>query len=167
VHDGAPPTQIRLFVDTCYIPIILFLPSPRARRAPPGSPSPLGPFLASLFRMSNLLNPLYRYICVLWPEYALKTWRCTHTLPHLASSIKAAPLGLLLCNFNHTRSIHCPFFSLNHMSSRRLLRSPSSAPPHRFPRHTTPAPAPSFIQDLLGRYLPSTRMCVHIAGTVR
>jgi hypothetical protein len=45
----------------------MLFPFPRGL---PWFPFASGP---SLFRLSNLMNPLYRYMRVLWPEYALET----------------------------------------------------------------------------------------------
>ena len=119
-----------------------------------------------LFRLSNDLNPCYRYMPVLWPEYALKARRrrYTHTLPSLVSTIKAAPVGLLLCNSTHTQAMTLLSSSPKHIASNLFLRSPLSTPPPRFPRRTAPGPAPSFAQDQLHLYLPFTRMWLCVAG---
>ncbi|KAJ7865191.1 hypothetical protein B0H13DRAFT_2562451 [Mycena leptocephala] len=60
----------------------------------PSFPSPLGPALASLFRLFDLLTPLYRFIYVLWLQYAYKTrqHRCTPTPP--SQHLYRIPRGL-------------------------------------------------------------------------
>ncbi|KAJ7867470.1 hypothetical protein B0H13DRAFT_2670507 [Mycena leptocephala] len=107
------------------------------------SPSPLGPALASLFRLFDLLTPLYRFIYVSWLQYAYKTrqHRCTPTPPSQVSGIKAVPLGLLLCNLTQAQSINLPFHWVSLLHDSRARHRPR----RRTPSPTAPAPIPPLL----------------------